>query len=421
MAERETLDLYAYFDLVRRHKRVVLGCFLAAGVASAVISLFLPTVYRGTVKLMTRAVQESERTLPDTLSAYAALLQKDEVVEKVIEEAQEEGMALGLSASELRQMGRLQEIQEVNLFELRVESGDPGLAASLANIWADLFVEEVGNLAKTIAQETGRSVEEDIKNAREKLNEAQKKLNEFCAEHYVREPEALFIAQPIRTLTLERREIESLSDEIRLYRQRERELGLLAQEVASFLKQNKAYAGSGEKAGLDDAFSLASVYARYTSVLAQTGHSLHLDTPSQLAGLTKAAVFAAAERTAERLATTKKTIEAERNKLKGELEELQKLLPVAEARLQELSLGVNDAATELNQANARLSRVKEDLALPSTDPIVILSRAYVPTSPVAPKKLVNVVVASALGLVVGLGIAFLAEYAARSANRASTA
>jgi len=420
MAERETLDLYAYFDLVRRHKRVVLGCFLAAGIASAVISLFLPTVYRGTVKLMTRAVEESERTLPDTLSAYAALLQKNEVVGKVVEQAQQEGLAVGLSASELRRMGNLQEVREVSLFELRVESGDPVLAASLANIWADLFVEEVGNLAKTIAQETGRSVEEDIKNAREKLTEAQKKLNEFCAKHYVREPEVAF-GLPVRTLTLERRQIESLSDEIEQYRKKERALGVLAQEVKAFIAQNKSYAGSGEKTSLDDAFYLASVYARYTSLLAQTGHSLTLEAPSQFADLTKSAVFAAGERTAARLATTMKMLEAERNKLKGELEELQKLLPVAEVRLQELSLAVNDATTQLNQASARLSGVKQDLALSSTDPIVILSRAYEPTSPVAPKKLVNVVVASALGLVAGLGIAFIAEYAARSAERASTA
>jgi succinoglycan biosynthesis transport protein ExoP len=420
MAERETFDLYAYFDLVRRHKRVVLGCFLAAGVASAVISLFLPTVYRGTVKLMTRAVQESARTLPDTLSAYAALLQKDEVVGKVVEQAQQEGIAVGLSASELRRMGRLQEIREVSLFELRVESGDPSLAASLANIWADLFVEEVGNLAKTIAQETGRSIEEDIGSAKQKLTKAQKALNEFCAKHYVRLPEASF-GPPIRTLTLERGQIESLADEIEQYRKKERALGVLAREVTGFLAQNKSYAGSGEKASLDDVLSLSSVYARYTSLLAQTGHSLNLEAPSQFADLTKSAVFTAGERTAARLAATMEMLEAERNKLNGELEKLQGLLPVTEARLQELSQAVNDATTELNQANARLSKVKQDLALSSTDPIVILSRAYEPTSPVAPKKLVNVVVASALGLVVGLGIAFLAEYAARSAKRASTA
>ena len=132
------------------------------------------------------------------------------------------------------------------------------------------------------------------------------------------------------------------------------------------------------------------------------------------------ALFAASERTAARLATMMKVLEAERNKLKGELEQLRRQLPVAEARLQELSLAVNDATTELNQAIVGLSQVKQLLAGRSTDPIVILSRAYVATSPVAPKKLVNIVVASALGLAVGLGIAFLAEYAARSANRAAS-
>lgn len=422
MAERDALDLYAYFDLVRRHRRVVLGCLFAAGIASAVISFFfLPTVYRGSVTLMTKAVNNNaQRVLPYTIHAYIKLLQKDEVVNGVIEQAREEKVATDLSPSGLRQMGRLREIQEVNLFELRIESGDPRLAASLANIWADLFVEEAGNLARMLAQETEKNIEEEIKLAQEKLTKAHGELNEFCAKHYVREPEALFIVQPIRTLTLERRRIESLADEIEQYRKKERGLGVLAQEVNSFLAQNKADAASGEKASLDDALSLASFYARYTNILARTGHSLSLETPLQFAGLTKSEVFAAGERTVARLATTMKVLEAERNKLTAELEQLKEQLPVNEAELQELSLAVNDAATELTQANARLSSVKQVLAVTSTDPIVILSRAYEPSSPVAPKKFVNIVVASALGLVVGLGIAFLAEYASRSAIRAAS-
>jgi succinoglycan biosynthesis transport protein ExoP len=422
MAEREALDLHAYFDLVRRHKRVVLGCFLAAGIVSAVISFFfLPTVYRGSVTLMTKAVNNNgQRVLPETIQAYVKLLQKDEVVSKVIEQAHEKGMATDLSPQELRQMGHFREIQKVNLFELHIDSGDPRLAALLANIWADLFVKEVGNLARTIAQEASRTVEEDIKSAQAKLTEAQKELNEFCAKHYVREPEAIFLVQPIRTLTLERQRIESLADEIEQYGRKERALGILAQEVNLFVTENKAYAQSSETASLDDTLSLASFHAQYTSILGQAGQPVSLETPIQFAGLTKSAVLAACERTAARLVATIKILETERNKLKGELEQLKGELPATEAKLQELSQAVNDAMTELTQANARLSSVKQALAVATTEPVVILSRAYEPSSPVAPKRLVNIVVASALGLVVGLGMAFLSEYAYRSANRPAT-
>ena len=422
MVEREALDLYAYFDLVRRHKRVVLGCFLAAGIVSAVISFFfLPTIYRGSVTLMTKALNNNgQRVLPDTIHAYIKVLQKDEVVSSVIKKVREQQVATDLSPQELRQMGRLQEIREVSLFELRVESGDPRLAALLANIWADLFVEEVGDLARTMAQEASRTVEEDIKSAQAKLSEAQKELNDFCAKHYVREPDAAFLAQSVRTLTLERQRIESLADEIEQYRKRERALGVLAQQVNAFLTENKAHAQSSEPAGLDDALSLVSFHAQYTSILGQAGQPVNLEMPVQFADLRKSAVFAACERTAARLATTVKILETERSKLKVELEQLKGQLPATEAKLQELSQAVNDAMTELNQANARLSSVKQTFVVASTEPVVILSRAYEPSSPVSPKKLVNIVVASALGLVVGLGIAFLSEYAYRSANLAAT-
>jgi uncharacterized protein involved in exopolysaccharide biosynthesis len=112
-----------------------------------------------------------------------------------------------------------------------------------------------------------------------------------------------------------------------------------------------------------------------------------------------------------RFATTIKLLEADREKVRGELGALQKQLPINEAKLQELSRAVNDAAVELQYANARLSKVKENYAVPSTDPIAIESRAFVSPLPVAPKKSVNIIIASALGLVVGLGIAFLAELA----------
>jgi|GEM_PF-2669136 len=419
MTERETVDLFAYFDLIRRRKWIILGCFLAAGVASAVVSFFfLPTVYRGTVKLMTKAVSESERVLPDTISAYTALLQEDEVVSKVVRRAGEEGIERDLSASKLRQVGYLQEIEGVSHFELRVETGDPGVAASLANIWAEEFVEKAGALAKRLAEEATGRVEEEIKVAQEKLTTAQKELNEFCAEHYVREPEAVLLGTSVRTLTLERERIESVAAEIGQYRTRTRALSLLEKSVRSFLEENKAYAASSEQAGPDDVLFLAGVHAQYTGLLTDTGHRLNLEVLSGSDGVSKRTLFAAMGRTAARIATTIRLLEEEQNRLNERLGQLKKQLPADEARLQQLSRAVNDATSELNAANQRLSRVRESLVVPTTDPIVILSRAYVPTSPAAPRTAVNISVASALGLVVGLGIAFLMEYVSLSASRA---
>jgi len=427
MAEREALDLFAYLDLIRRRKSVVLGCFLAAGIASAVITFFfLPTVYRGTVKLMTKAVKESERALPDTISAYTALMQKDTVVNMVVERARQEGISAALSPSALPQMGYVQEIQGVSLFELRVETGDPDVAASLANLWADQFVAEAGSLARelALAQETRKAVEEiigdEIELARERLTSAQKELNDFCAQHYVREPDTAVLGTPVRTLTLERQRIESLAGEIEQYRMKARALNLLEKSVRSFLAENKAYAQSSEKAGLDDRLFLAGVYAQYASILAETGHRLNLEIPAQLGDLSKSALFLAIERTAVRFARMMTLLEEEQNNLKGELVELKKQLPIGEARLQELNRAVNDAMTTLGAAKGRLAIVQAQLAVPSANPIVILSRAYVPSSPVAPRRVVNISVASVLGLVVGLGIAFLSEYAARSAVRAAS-
>ncbi len=415
MAERETVDLFAYFDLIRRRKWVILGCFLAAAIASAVVSFFfLPTVYRGTVKLMTKSVSESDRALPDTISAYTALMQEDEVVSDVVQLAREEGVSLDLSASKLRQIGYLQEIEGVRHFELRVETGDPRVAASLANIWAERFVEKADTLAKRLAEEAGARVEKEIELAQHKLTKAQKELNEFCGEHYVREPDAVLLGTSVRTLTLERRRIESLAAELEQYRTRTRALRLLEKTVRSFLTENKAYATSSEKAGADDVLFLVGVHAQYAGLLMDTGHQSNLEVRGGLGDISKSALLAAMGRTAARVATTITLLEEEQNRLNAELDQLKKQLPADEARLQQLSRAVNDAISELNAANLRLSRVRETLVVPTTNPIVILSRAYVPASPAAPRKAVNISVASALGLVVGLGIAFLAEYLSMS-------
>jgi uncharacterized protein involved in exopolysaccharide biosynthesis len=144
---------------------------------------------------------------------------------------------------------------------------------------------------------------------------------------------------------------------------------------------------------------------------------VNLEGLSGLDDISKSVLFAATDRIAARIAMTIKLLEEEQNKLNGELGQLKKQLPADEARLQQLSRAVNDAMSEVNAASLRLSRVRENLVVPTTNPIVILSRAYVPTSPVAPRKALNISVASALGLVVGLGIAFLIEYVSLSANR----
>ena len=75
---------------------------------------------------------------------------------------------------------------------------------------------------------------------------------------------------------------------------------------------------------------------------------------------------------------------------------------------------MNDATSELQLAMNRLSKVKESFAVASTDPVMVQNRAFASLKPVAPRKLVNVLVASALGFIVGLGIAFITEYLRRS-------
>lgn len=416
----EEISLREIILVLLRRKWIIGGITLASLVVAAVLSWWvLPTLYEARVTIgvpmpsnppppqgastVETVVRAAGGPLNLTAEGYRLQIKHPAVLQAALEK-----VGVKRSVSEFAGAVTTKVVKDTSLIEIAVEDRDPGLAAQLANALAEEYIKYVGQLGAGQSTRAAAVLEEQMKQADERLSAAMEEWRQFVAS-------------------------VPGTDEIKEELQaRMRDLTTFKTE-ADRLKVDIGATESSLKATEEDLARISPVIATRRSltdddVLREVVSSLTGDPASALRGLsvTQEEVNPSYIQALNRVTSLRAELAGARSRLEGveraltaarrEVEALR--VQLAERQVQEDKLQTRLQAAR--ESYLALARKHEEISAAGVGELVatgiqIVGPAEVPDMPVKPRRLLNVVVATVLGLMVGVFVAFFADYWERSA------
>lgn len=408
----EEIDLREYIDVIVKGWKLVLTIPFLAVFVAALVSFLLPPVYEARAgvliikakseitfdpKFRTLSEEELSRAGTDAAArrkALVALAESSAIASQVITrlstilEPKEREIETLLSLVEAAERG--------DFIEIAVQSKDPEKAAAIANAWGEVYEEVVNGLYSGMPQSLS-DIEAQAATAEESYQEAEVALARFLGDNQI---------------DLLTREIQSRQNTLADYYTANRRLDRLIADAEALRDQLRGGASSSASTAAGD--SLATLFLRANAFTLSSGLPAQLQLAFEQLPASRED---AAQQTGEiealiaNLRARKDEIQAllSEGTLEQELLQLQEQLEGEQARKRELSQ-TRDLAWETYQTLAR--KVAEvGVAAQVTDTEVRLAvPAFEPEEPVAPKKVLNMAIAGALGLMVGVFGAFFIEF-----------
>jgi succinoglycan biosynthesis transport protein ExoP len=397
----EEIDLRAYVDVLVRNWKWIAGLTLIAAITAGIVSFLLPPIYEARALVVVTEPRylmrfdprfETVDSVHDASKAYPALATGDDLLRELI-------TTLGGSLTEReRTLPAFTEMVEASsggdpsLIELKVRSQDAEKAAMIANAWAELYVEHLNDLYSQSSAEE-HFFEEQLQAAEEGLQAAEAALVAYQAQNLaavlqtrIQAKQATLSRHLYLNDSIELVIQDALSLKERLRLREGEEAGSLADDLAAMLLELDTLSGKGE---LPIEVQIAG------------GQSVSNRTVKQQIAFLDDLVTT--------LRTKKEAIEEAMEALWPEILALQGQFEEARAEERRLQLG-RQLAEEVYQTLSRKAEEARIAAQSEVGDVRLASRAAVPVKPVAPKKKLNVAVAGALGLMVGVFGAFALEY-----------
>ncbi len=153
MGETVEIDLKEIFRVLLRKAWLIVLCAVVVAAAVLVYTIgFVTPMYQAKVSVYVNngtagsdgAISSSEYSVALRLvNSYVAILESDNVLEKVIAEGE-----LDVTANQIRQMLTAAPIEDTEMFEFQVTCSDPKLAAQIANAIAAVAPEAIPEIMK---------------------------------------------------------------------------------------------------------------------------------------------------------------------------------------------------------------------------------------------------------------------------------
>lgn len=406
----DEIDLREYVDVLRRRWLMVLGIPAVAVVVAALLSfLVLPPEYEataGVVILKARTEVEftpnirtelgQEIDIQPRRDALQTLMTSRAVAAQVIERL---GDQLPMDQRRVDQL--LEAVSSDltgDLLTIDVTQKDPELAATLANTWVDVYTTYVNPLFSDVAQRP-ETLASQVQDAEQTYQEAEQALVQFLADNEIErlQRDANDLQQRINKQYSDLRELDNLIDDVQV---------LQAQFEQGIASSMPTALGN----------SLAAVFLRARAFTARSG--AQLNTQLQLdpaAWVTTASDAPDWQREVDSLLTI---LSARRDELaqtveSGDWEQrllaLQSELERQQARQRELRDARDLAWGTFTSLRRKYTEVKVATDVPDLQ-VSTPIHAGIPEEPVAPRKVLNVALAGALGLMVGVFGAFFVEF-----------
>jgi len=147
----DEIDLRAYVTILFRHKFWIVGLTLIAALTAFGVSSLLPPTYEATALVAaikpSHLIQfdprvqtvQTQSDLQPSYRAYPALALGDELAAKLERALAAELSSMPYSLAELQKKMEAQGGTDASIIELTVKDKDPVRAATIVNLWAELF------------------------------------------------------------------------------------------------------------------------------------------------------------------------------------------------------------------------------------------------------------------------------------------
>jgi len=449
----QEVDLRHYWSVISRNKWAILGLSGAASLLAALVVFAITPIYQASVTILIESQQANVVSIEEVYSldtrnqqyyeTQFEILNSRPLVENVINALQlskhaeysvddnnsnfrlnwRDWMPFTLAAqSKPTQLNPLQEVIEAyydkltidpirntQLVNLRFESEDPALAASVANRHAQAYIQSVLGAQAGVTDSAASWMLERLTGLQDNLLESEQRLQEF------REQEHLIDVEGLKSLPA--REINELTSQLVEVR------GELSQARIAY---TQVYQGSdapledlgGIRAVLDDrgVQELQQAEAQAQGKVAELAKRYGPAHPKMIAAQSELS------KATENLRNQRRSVaEAIKNKYeatRAEEVELVKALDRAKQQYQEIGRKESrllalerEADTNRNLYDLFYNRISETSATGGLEsaPARIISPAVIPAKPSKPKKLLVIGLVFAISLMLGVMGAFLRE------------
>ncbi|RMG91919.1 MAG: hypothetical protein D6706_17670 [Chloroflexi bacterium] len=401
----DVLDLYKYLKLLFSKWKVILGGTILAAITAFIVSYLLPPTYEATALVVITNTGERVQFDPrfqdiineQSLSAYPELANSDEILQELLVQLEPPPTDVD-TIDTLKNMVSASAGGDPSLIRLTVKSSNPAEAARIANLWAELFVAKINELFNNPGDTQVQAFTVQLEAAQQNLEESEQALIDFQAHNKISilqnqlqvllSTQADYLAQQQEIFVL-LQDIENLRS--LLEQGKEQDIVSFADQITALLLQIRAF--DNKQANEGDTFPL----------------QLQLTSAEELTVSNRNEQVAYLDSLARTLQARQAQVEQRLNELEPQILLLQQQKQAATAEFSQLT-NERDIAQETYTALARKVEEAKIEAQGIESTVRVGSKAVVPTKPVAPRVMVNTVLAGIVGLFTSIGIVFAVEF-----------
>jgi uncharacterized protein involved in exopolysaccharide biosynthesis len=390
----EEIDLRIYLSTVLRHWKWIVALALGATAAGFVFSLLLPPLYEATAVVLVTEPRyqikfdprfDTEEQTP-AYRAFPALATSDRILVRVAGSyvpPAETGLEEWTPAVLLNMVGATSG-GDPSLVQLWTKAPLPEMAADLANVWADVLVEEGNRIYG--------GGEEDVAFFQEQLQQAQAALDEVEAAQV--EFEARDESNIVRA------QLDSLRQAQDDYLTIQRRIAYLVQDIQG-LREQLAEQPGDQPVSLGDSLTTLFLQIKAFDAEASTPVQLQFDSAAAVSEKTLAEQI-------DFLDNLAATLEEKSAGIDERLAELEPLILSSQKTLQELQVENNRLARAQRVAEetyVTLARKADEARIAAQEDKGLLqvgSYAAVPRKAAGPRRLTLMAAAGMLGLMAGI-------------------
>lgn len=420
------MTLQQLFLILRARWRFIAGVLGAVVLIAVAASLLLTKTYTATVSVVVDVKSPDPlmgamlpaQILPAYMATQVDIINSDRVAQKVVrllkmdqlpeiqqqwrDDTEGRGSLTVWLGKLLRKKLDVRPSRESNVVAIDFSGADPEFSASVANAFADAYIDTNLELKVEPAKQNAQWFDQRVQSLREQLEVAQRRLSDYQQEHGI-------IATDDR-LDMEIARLAELSTQL---------IAAQSMRVDSSSRQSQSggYADTLPEVLQNPLIAnLRTEVARQEGVVGQLAsrlgsqHPQYMDAAAQLAAL-KQRVEVETQRVVRSINTTGRVNVKRESDIQAEVD-AQKLR-ILELRAQRdqisvLQRDVEGAQRAYDLVTQRLTQASLESQSQQTN-IAVLTRAFPPLEPSSPRLLFNVVIAVFLGLLLGVGIAPILE------------
>lgn len=396
----DEIDLRAYIALLLKYKYWIVALALGAAVVALGVSFVWPPTYEATALVAITKPRYTMRFDPrlETVAdvtppyqAYPALALGDELLTALIGDLGSRLTSEEQSITVIRDMLDAQNGTDPSIVQLTVKNGDPERTALIVNRWATLFVDKANDLYGQ-SQEELSFFEAQVTDAQDALAKAEQDLIDFQAHN-----EASILQTQLNNKQAALNDYLSVARSVRL----------IIQDTSSLQDRLRAQ-DSATRASLSD--ELASLFLEIDALnRGQLPIQLQITGQQGLSNKTVGEQITFLDSLIQVLESKQGILEQEAKSLEPDILSLQERLQKVRTEGDRLERA-KQVAQETYMTLARKVDEVRLSAQDTTRDVRLASLATVPDEPSSPHKLLNTVIAGALGLAIGVFGAFAIEY-----------